>query len=120
MDSLCVLSVPQIRLLYTIDGIADSFHRLESLWDWEHYESVEHSQRLYENAGFAGFFVCLLEKEVIWLEDFVGAIVNTEVVDTTEVAENGTDPRMLGRQLALPDGIQRDDAVELEHVILSL
>ena len=120
MDSLCVLSVPQIRLLYTIDGIADSFHRLESLWDWEHYESVEHSQRLYENAGFAGFFVCLLEKEVIWLEDFVGAIVNTEIVDTTKVAEYWADPRVLCRQLPLPDGVEDDDTVELQHGVFVL
>ena len=102
------------------DGRCDFSCGIESLWDGEHHESVEHALELLEMTGFSCFFVGFLEEEVVGLENLVRAVINAEVVDIAEVAENGTDPRVLGRQLALPDGIQRDDAIELEHVILSL
>ena len=114
---------PQGRLsleLPFFDGRCDFSCGFEPLRDGEHHESVEHALELLEMTVFSCFFVGFLEEEVVGLENLVRAVINAEVVDAAEVAENGTDPRVLGRQLALPDGIQRDDAVELEHVILSL
>ena len=114
---------PQGRLsleLPFFDGRCNFSYGFEPLWDGEHHESVEHALELLEMTGFSCFFVGFFEEEVVGLENLVRAVINAEVVDAAEVAENRTDPRVLGRQLALPDGIQRDDAVELEHVILSL
>lgn len=102
------------------DGRCDFSCGFESLWDREHHEGVEHALELLEMSCFPCFFVGLFEEKVVGLENLVGAIVNAEMVDAAEIAENGTDPRMLGRQLALPDGIQYNDTVELEHVVLPL
>ena len=71
-------------------------------------------------SGFAFFFVGLLEEKVVGLEDFIGTVVNIKVVDTAEVAEHRADPRVLYRQVALPDGVEGDNSVELQHVVFVL
>ena len=114
---------PLGRLLLELpffDGRCDFSCGFEPLWDGKHHEGVEHALELLEMSCLPCFFIGFFEEKVVGLENLVGAVVNAEIVDTAEIAENGTDPRMLGRQLALPDGIQHDDAVELEHVVLSL
>ena len=81
---------------------------------------MEHALILAENACFTSLFVGFLEEKVVGLEDFVGSEINAKVVNAAEVAENWADPRMLGKLVALPNGIQGDDAVELEHGVFFL
>lgn len=81
---------------------------------------MEHALIFIKMSGFACLFVGFLEIEVVGLEDFIGTVVNIKVVDAAEVAEHGADPRVLYRQVALPDGIEGDDAVELQHRVFVL